>query len=543
MEASGQSGRVTAALRLVVAAGALAIFIADPSEHPERRPFAIGVLALFAVYSSITYALVVRRGRGVRLSVAPWHDVAWVTLAVAVSQATSEIFYPLYLFAILSASFWGGFRRGLAVAVVSALAFAVVGAFTAPAGMDLTLFLIRPGYLLVLGYLMAVWGGHEVRSIARLGLLRDVTAFSSPRFGVEPTVGRILEAVRAFFDADSCRWIVADGLAGRRWMRAAIRARGADPSATHLPQEVADALLPAPHDAAFLIRARFRGRIAFALQGPGPSSEGDPAVGSALLTALEAGALLSIPFRYHASAPGRMYVARRAPRPFDRGDAEFLRHLADQVVSMLENLRLVDRLASDAANEERHRIALDLHDSVIQPYLGLRLGLSAAGSALAGGRTVEAGAHVERLLQLADGEIQKLRGYVRGLRAEGGGEPAALEASVRRFCRRFSEATGIRVDVTTTGGTVSDRIAPEVFQMVAEALSNVRRHTTAARAEVRIEADDGRLRVTVANDGAPAEPVAFFPRSLAERAAALGGSLSVQSPASGTTAVRVEVPL
>jgi signal transduction histidine kinase len=266
-------------------------------------------------------------------------------------------------------------------------------------------------------------------------------------------------------------------------------------------------------------------------------------MGSALLTALDAGALLAVPFRFHASAPGRLYVGRGAGRTFDWDDAEFLRHVVEQVESTLDNQRLVDRLAAEATTEERRRIALDLHDSVIQPYLGLRLGLSAAGAALAAGRTAEAGTHVQRLLDLADGEIQTLRRYVRELRAGGGDEAAPLEASLRRFCRRFTEATGIRVDLETSGDPVDDRIAAEVFQLIAEALSNVRRHTTAGHAEVRIESEKRHLRVVVSNDGATTEPVAFFPRSLAERAAALGGHLTVQRPASGRTAVRVEVPL
>jgi signal transduction histidine kinase len=536
------SERLTAALRLAVAVGGLGVFVLDPDEHPGRRPFVIGVLALFVVYSAISWVRTVRGARTVSLGAAPWVDVAWGTLAAAVGRATSEIFYPLYLFAILCASLWSGFRRGFAVAVVSALAFAVVGTLTALPGADAQVYLTRPAYLIVLGYLMAAWGEHEVRSRARLALLRDVTALSSPRFGVEPTVGRILAAVRAFFDADSCRWVVADELTGRRWMRSSLRDVPPDSAPTELPEDLAYALMPPPAEASFVVRAGFAGRITFTLFGDGPARQGDPAVAESLLTALDAGVLLSIPFRYHATAPGRLFVSAGARR-FHRVDAELLRHVAEQVTPMLENLRLVDHLAADAANEERRRIALDLHDSVIQPYLGLRLGLSAADAALSGGRPGEAGAHLQRLLTLADGEIQTLRGYVRDLRNHGGGEPTPLEAALRRFCRRFTESTGIRVEITTAGAPVSDRIATEVFQMIAEALSNVRRHTSAARAEVAIEAADGRLRLTVANDGAPAEPASFFPRSLAERAASLGGNLSIQRPGRGTTEVRVEVPL
>jgi signal transduction histidine kinase len=537
MGAEDRNERLAATLRLVAAATAVAIFAADPSEHPERRPFAHAVLAGFAAYAAISYALTVRRGRSVRTSVLPWIDVAWVTLAVAASQATSSIFFPLYLFAILSASFWGGFRRGLAVTAASAGAFAVVGALTAPPGVDLRLFLVRPLYLLVLGTVIAVWVGHEVRSRARLALLRDVTALSTEERGLEPLVGRLLEEVRVFFDADSCRLVVADARAGP-WTRVAVRGRGADAGPTSLPRELAAVLLPSPADAAFVVRSGRGGRARIRCPGAAPPAL-DPAAGAALLTALDARALLSVPFRYHAGAPARVHVDRRAARGFDRGDPEFLRQVLDQVVPVIENLRLVDRLTEEAARDERRRIALDLHDSVIQPYLGLRLGLAAARTALAGGRADEGAAHVERLLDLADGELATLRGYVRELRVEGAG----ADAAIRRLCRRFADATGIRVDLATPAGPIAERLGPEVVHLVAEALSNVRRHTRASRAEVRIEVDAGRLRVTVANDGAPDGAAGFVPRSLAERAASLGGRLVVEHPASGTTAVNVLLPL
>jgi signal transduction histidine kinase len=470
---------------------------------------------------------------------APWIDAAWVTVVVAVSQATSGVFYPLYLFAMVGASFGAGFRRGIAVAIACAAGFSLVGALTAPAGTDLRVFVIRPLYLLVLGYLAAVWGEHEVRSRARLALLREVTRLSNPRLGVEPAIGRILEAIRAFFDAQTCRMVVREDAGGACWMRAAAREGGAA-AATALPPDVADVLLPGPAEATLLARARRSGTIEVALDG-GAAPEDGGAAGERLLVTLEGRALLSVPFRYHATAAGRVHVVRARGKPFDRGDAEFLRHVLDQVTTLLDNLRLVDRLASEASADERRRIARDLHDSVIQPYVGLRLGLSAAATSLDAGRLEEARAHVARLARLADGEIGTLRRYVTELRA--GADPEAPLETLRSFCRRFSDATGIRVDLSTAGDAVDERAAPEVFHVVAEALANVRRHTEAGRARVRVESSGGRVRVTVTNDGAAPEAPRFRPRSLEERAAALGGRLEVAQPAPGTTEVRVEFPL
>jgi signal transduction histidine kinase len=544
--------RLRSALRVVLALSAFAIYFGDPSEHPGRRPFAVAVLFAFVAYSLAMYVLAVRQERYIPLRAAPWIDVGWVTLLVAVSAGTSSIFYPLYLFAIHYASFGGGFRIGMAVAVASVVSFAGVGVITAPRGPSFAIdpYFVRPLYLLVLGYLTAAWGGHEVRSRARLALLRDVTALSNPRFGIERTVARLLEAVRAFYDADSCRLVVAEERTGRRWMRSALRGGAGAVPEVSLPDELAGVLLPpagvdAFHaQAARLRRGRGRLQVLDAAGAPPPPSAQEAA--HALVDALDAGAVLSVPFRYHANALARLHVVRVAPAaPFDRSDVDFLRHVLEQLVPVLESIRLVDRLASDAADEERRRIARDLHDSVIQPYLGLRLGLSAVEKALSSGRTDEGRAHLARLVELADGEVETLRGYVGALR-EGSATPSGgrLEAGVRRFCSRFSDATGIRVDVAAEGPPVrNDRLAAEVFQMVAEGLSNVRRHTSATHAEVRIRSAQDRLLVTIANEAEPPGPAPFFPRSLGERAVALGGSVRVEPVASGNTAVHVEIPL
>lgn len=546
--------RLRSALRVALALSGLLIYLGDTSEHPARRPFAIAVLVAYLAYAVVLYALGVKRGRYVRATRAAWIDVGWVTLLVAVSEGTSSIFFPLYLFPILHASFGSGFRSGITLALGAVASFAIVGAATAPRGPELELnaFVTRPLYLFLLGYVIAVWGDHEVAARARLALLRDVTSLSNPRFGIERTVGRFLEAVRGFYGAETCR-LVVEPQDGARWMRTASRGAGGPGEAVAVPPDLARVLLPELPGLALRVGAhrRWPGRAAGAEPRPEIETEGAAApsaeqrtLAAALAGALDAGALLSVPFRYHATAAGRIHVARGRERPFDRGEVEFVRHLLDQVVPVLENIRLVDRLASDAAEEERRRIARDLHDSVIQPYLGLRLGLSAAQKALAAGRVDEGRANVDRLVDLADGEIQTLRGYVRGLREGAAGAGGGLlDAGVRRFCSRFAEATGIRVQVATEGaGVRNDRLAAEVFQLVAEALSNVRRHTTAGAASVRLGSTDTRLEVTVANDAPPGEP-GFFPRSLGERAAALGGSVRVEQPPAGGTTVRIEIPL
>jgi len=207
----------------------------------------------------------------------------------------------------------------------------------------------------------------------------------------------------------------------------------------------------------------------------------------------------------------------------------------------LDNIRLVDRLASGAAEEERHRIARDLHDTVIQPYLGLQLGLIALRHQLTNGGT-DGKDTLERLIALNNDGVADLRRYVRELRDSNERDGELLPA-VRRFGAKFAAATGIAVHVEAeTEIHISERLAIETFQMVAEGLSNVRRHTDATRATVGLTCRNRHLTLRIENSGAEQwEP--FTPRSISERATALGGRARVERRADNTTVVLVEIPL
>jgi signal transduction histidine kinase len=260
-----------------------------------------------------------------------------------------------------------------------------------------------------------------------------------------------------------------------------------------------------------------------------------------LATTLDANAFLTVPLYHRAESVGRLYLAASRPA-FGESDIDLLTQVFELVTPVIDNIRLVDRLASDAAEQERQRIARDLHDSVIQPYIGLQLGIAALRQKLTAGADIAGDA--ERLYELTNEGITDLRGYVSGLR-NGGEAEGSLQASIQRFAAKFTEATGIAVDLAL-GADIrcNDRLAAEVFQMVAEGLSNVRRHTPAARANVVLARNNGCLMLRIENEGtAESPPAPFTPRSLTERATALGGRAHVDHGASNSTAVIVEIPM
>jgi signal transduction histidine kinase len=178
---------------------------------------------------------------------------------------------------------------------------------------------------------------------------------------------------------------------------------------------------------------------------------------------------------------------------------------------------------------------------VIQPYIGLQLGLRVILQRARNGDR-HADAELERLLALVDAEVNRLRGYIAGLKEPGDAQNTLMPA-IREFVSRFAQVTGIDVDVDGPSHlAVNDRIGAELFDITAEALSNIRRHTVAHRATVVVKRSDHAIAVRVENDGAGAMAPHFEPQSLQEHARALGGSLEVER-SSGTTAIVINIPL
>jgi signal transduction histidine kinase len=141
------------------------------------------------------------------------------------------------------------------------------------------------------------------------------------------------------------------------------------------------------------------------------------------------------------------------------------------------------------------------------------------------------------------GEITGLRTYVRGLK-EATAVHEGLLSAMRRYTAQFQESYGIDVRVECeTDININDRLAAELIQIVHEGLSNVRKHTNSTSGRICLESCGKKIILSVENDDEGGEPTGpFVPRSITERAGALGGQTRVECNAERTS-VRVEIPL
>jgi signal transduction histidine kinase len=544
--------RMIATMRATLAASALLIIYFDPSEPNRFVSLTYGALVAYTLYSVILLILAFRRQQdgGPIHAWSHWVDIGCYAVLISLSSGTSSIFFFFFYFSILVASFRWGFASGFRVTIVSAALFSLIGGLTAPSGpyFELNRSLLRPICLLVLGYMIAHWGGAEIVLKRRLALLREIALHSNSRLGVDRMIGLMLEQLRDFYAADACVLILLHPETGEYSLRRAERQKAeAGENAEPIHAEGARQLLALPAEAVAIFSAPSRwwlGRPTchlFDVASGEPLSAGRDLC-QPLANLLDADSLVTIPLYYQSRMVGRVFLVSRRPYAFNRSTADFLIHVYEQILPVVDNIRLTNQLAAEAAEHERQRIARDLHDSVIQPYIGLQIGLSAINQKLDRG-VADVSGDVKRLLELTHASLSEMRHYVRGLKGINEHEGSLLP-SVQRFAAKFADATGITVRVEAEGDMIlSDRLAAEAFQMVAEGLSNIRRHTHAGEAFVGLSCAGRTFVLRIENDAADEGKLLHFtPRSIAERAAALGGEVRVEQQY-GITCVIIHIPL
>jgi signal transduction histidine kinase len=258
---------------------------------------------------------------------------------------------------------------------------------------------------------------------------------------------------------------------------------------------------------------------------------------------------LGVPIVARGEVIGAFYLTDcETADDFGDEDQRLIEMLAAHAAVAIENARLLERSRELSIVEERNRLARELHDAVSQKLFGLVLTAEAAATLLQ--RDADAaGEQVTRLGELAQEALEELRGLIFELR------PASLEeeglaATLRKQVDMLERVHGRAIELRVTGATAaSPETEGEVLRIAQQALDNALQHSDAERIELRLQGRDGRLTVTVADDGVGFDFHAPGLRSrrlgltsMEERARALGGTLVVISrPGEGTT-VTLEVP-
>jgi signal transduction histidine kinase len=264
--------------------------------------------------------------------------------------------------------------------------------------------------------------------------------------------------------------------------------------------------------------------------------------------AADMGPAVFVPMVGHADNLGTLMLANpRGAPPFTESEIGVLGLFATAAAVAVEYGRAHQRLERRMLAEDRERVAGELRYGIIQALfaLGMRLQHSADMTGEPNARS-----QLQADVAALDGVIRDLRGHVFSPRP-GAPREAALDGRLRQLVRQFEMESGVgtALDVETAAiAAISERSA-EVVQVVAEALSNVREHALAVRCTVSLllAGEPAAVVLRVEDDGRGFDPSITGGRHglrhLHERAARLGGELTIVSPGDGGSAIVLTIPV
>jgi len=276
--------------------------------------------------------------------------------------------------------------------------------------------------------------------------------------------------------------------------------------------------------------------------------------------------MVSVPLLAKSRTVGALALTFPPGLPPAPGEVELFGAVGNQLGVALENALLYEELQQKEAlrsellrkviavqEEERRRIARELHDETSQALTALILSLKTASQAV----PADKAGLVDKLHDLesvARGLLENVHRLIFDLR------PSVLDdlglvAAVRWYAENRLGPTGTRVYLETEGTErrLPSQIETAVFRVAQEALTNVARHAEAENAAISLSFEDTMLRVAIEDDGkgfdvAAVERSADSTRGLGllgmrERVALLNGSLTIDSAPDSGTIVSVQVPV
>jgi len=257
---------------------------------------------------------------------------------------------------------------------------------------------------------------------------------------------------------------------------------------------------------------------------------------------------LSVEVRDREEVLGELAVRMSANDPIDEGKARLVADLAAQAGLVLRNVRLIEELRASqrrivtAQDRERRRLERNIHDGAQQQLVALAVKARLARSLLDrdGPR---AGEMLDQIAAETQDALENLRDLARGIYPPllaDKGLVAALEAQARK--------APVPVEVSPDGvGRYPPEIEAAVYFSILETLQNAAKYANPSHVGVRLRQEDGRLAFEVRDDG-----VGFDVRArgygtglhgIADRLAALDGSLHIRSAVGAGTTVTGSVPV
>jgi signal transduction histidine kinase len=240
-------------------------------------------------------------------------------------------------------------------------------------------------------------------------------------------------------------------------------------------------------------------------------------------------------------------LVQRASTSAGGPSRELLAEIAGRSTALVEVVRLRLELASalreaeasrarllQIGYQERRRIERDLHDGAQQRLVSLGLAIRLAQRHMGDG-TVDVPVLLEDTVTQLATAVGELRQLAQGIR------PSSLDDGLEAALARLVQSVPVHVEAEVAAGQLPDEVATTAYFVVSEAVANAVKHANASHIGLRVVREDGRVIVRVSDDGRGGAKLNAG-SGLADRVAALGGSLAVTSPVGRGTLVEAALP-
>jgi len=570
--------RWLATARVFLTISALAAIYMDPTQL-GHAPVAYGLLGIYLIHGVMVITLLRRRQQSTMAFRLLVHgvDIVWPAFISVFAEGPRSPFLLFFFFVLAAAAYrWGLWETlSTAAAEVALLwieSFVLLRVWATHgkslpwrvfSGLQVNVTEFEPKrlfmlsvYLLVMGLLLGYLAEQQWRLRAEKAAVTRMLAKVRVEAGLTGTLQQICRQVQGMYAASRVL-VASQEIRSHRIFLGELRDGDGGPSDfTWLnsgPQDANRYLEDFPGEVFYAARSGVRWSLT-ALDSEGnqvPATSSDPV--ARLQERQSFQSLIGISFVFGGEWRGRIFVFDPSWKGDTQEELRFLLDLFRQVGPAIYNVYLLHRLRRRAGAAERARVARELHDGAVQSLIAVEMQVDVLRRQTETSPEV-VGSELGRIQGLLREEVLKLRELMQQMKS--------IDVDSRRFLsvvrdavERFERETGISARFVTDAEKLEmpDKVCREFLRIVQEGLVNVRKHSKARHALVRLSTNSSEWCLTLEDDGKgfpfsgrlsqdELDQMGKGPTIIKERVRLIEGGLTVESNPGLGTRLEIKVP-